>query len=424
MITATDHTNRSLAGDGDSRAFDVEAIRRDFPALAQSVNGKPLIYLDNAATSQKPHRVLEALRHYYTHDNANIHRGVHALSVRATQSYEAARAKVARFIDAGRPEEIVFLRGATEGVNLVAQAFCRPMLREGDEIVITALEHHSNIVPWQMLCNQTGAVLRVAPINDDAELMLDEFEALLTRKTRFVSLSHVSNAVGTINPVVQMVELAHQHDVPVLIDGAQAVPHMAVSVRDLDCDFYVFSGHKAFAPTGIGALYGRFDLLERMEPYQGGGEMIKSVTFEETKYNDVPFKFEAGTPNIAGTVGLGAAIDYLTAVGMDRIAAYEHELLEHGTRVLGAIPEVRLIGTAKQKAAVLSFVVEGIHPHDVGTILDQEGIAVRTGHHCAQPVMQRFRVPATARASLAFYNTKEEVDRLAAALRRVIEVFA
>jgi len=422
MITATNPSRESAAA-GGPQAFDVEAIRRDFPALTQSVNGKPLIYLDNAATSQKPRAVLDALQHYYTHDNANIHRGVHALSVRATQSYEAARAKVARFIGAARTEEIVFVRGATEGVNLVAQAFCRPMLRQGDEIVITALEHHSNIVPWQILCQQTGAVLRVAPINDDAELMLDEFESLLNKRTRFVAASHVSNAVGTVNPVVQMVELAHQHDIPVLLDGAQAVPHMAVSFRDLDCDFYVFSGHKAFAPTGIGALYGRFDLLERMAPYQSGGEMIKSVTFEETTYNDVPFKFEAGTPNIAGAIGMGAAIDYLSGIGMDRIAAYEHELLEHGTRVLSAIPEVRLIGTARHKAAVLSFVVEGIHPHDVGTILDQEGIAVRTGHHCAQPVMQRFHVPATVRASLAFYNTKEELDRLAAALRRVIEVF-
>lgn len=382
-----------------------------------------MIYLDNAASSQKPQVVIDTLTRYYREDHANIHRAVHALSVRATEAYEAARVQVQRFIGAERREEIIFVRGATEGINLIAQTYGRSLLHPGDEIVITTMEHHSNIVPWQMLCEQTGAVLRVAPINDDGELMLDEYEKLLGSRTKLVSITHVSNALGTINPLRRIISLAHDRGIPVVVDGAQAVPHMKVDVRELDCEFYTFSSHKMYGPTGVGVVYGKLNLLEAMPPYQGGGEMIKSVTFEKTTYNDVPHKFEAGTPNIAGVIGFAAAMKYLDGIGLDRIAAYEHELLSYATDTLSEDSGVQLIGTAKEKAAVLSFVVNGVHAHDVGTILDSEGIAVRTGHHCAQPVMDRFGVPATVRASFAFYNTPAEVDALAVALRKVFEVF-
>jgi cysteine desulfurase/selenocysteine lyase len=405
-------------------SLDVTAIRKDFPILAQQVHGKPLIYLDNAATSQKPKCVIEALTRFYQMDNANIHRGVHQLSERSTQSYEAARGKVQRFLNAAKAREIIFVRGATEGINLVAQTYGRKYVGFGDEIVISAMEHHSNIVPWQMLCEEKGAVLRVIPINDRGEVEFDQFEKLLNHRTRLVAVSHVSNALGTINPVREIVNTAHGWNVPVLIDGAQAVPHMKVDVRSLDCDFYVFSGHKVFGPTGIGVLYGKEQLLEEMPPWQGGGDMIRSVTFEKTTYNELPYKFEAGTPDIAGVIGLGAAIDYLDQIGMDAIAAHEHDLLEYGTRALESISGLRLIGMAREKAGVLSFVIDGVHPHDAGTILDREGVAVRTGHHCAQPVMDRFGVSATTRASLAFYNTREDIDALVAGIQKVKEVFA
>ena len=405
-------------------SLEVTAIRKDFPILAQQVHGKPLIYLDNAATSQKPKCVIDALTRFYLMDNANIHRGVHQLSERATQSYEAARGKVQRFLNAANRREIIFVRGATEGINLVAQTYGRTHVGAGDEIVISAMEHHSNIVPWQMLCEEKGAVLRVIPINNRGEVEFDQFEKLLNHRTRLVAVSHVSNALGTINPVREIVDTAHGWNVPVLIDGAQAVPHMKVDVRNLDCDFYVFSGHKVFGPTGIGVLYGREQLLEDMPPYQGGGDMIRSVTFEKTTYNDLPYKFEAGTPDIAGVIGLGAAIDYLDQIGMDAVAAYEHDLLEYGTRALENISGLRLIGTAREKAGVLSFVIDGVHPHDAGTILDREGVAVRAGHHCAQPVMDRFGVSATTRASLAFYNTREDIAALVAGIQKVKEVFA
>ena len=404
--------------------FDVARIREDFPILKQTVNGKPLVYLDNAATSQKPQAVLDALVRYYSTENANVHRGVHTLSQMATDDYEAARSKVQRFINAEDEREIIFVRGTTEAINLVAQTFGRQNIKEGDEIVISAMEHHSNIVPWQILCEEAGAKLRVIPMNDAGELLLDEYEKLLNQRTKLVSIAHVSNALGTINPAKQMVEIAHAQGVPVLLDGAQAVPHSAVDVRDLDCDFYAFSGHKVYGPTGIGILYGKAERLEAMPPYQGGGEMIKSVTFEKTIYNVIPHKFEAGTPNIAGSIGLGAAIDYVTDLGLDRISAYERSLLEYGTELLSSLSNVRVIGTAKEKSAILSFVMDGVHPHDIGTILDAEGVAIRTGHHCAQPVMERFGVSATARASLAFYNTKEEIDALIKGIDRVVEVFS
>ena len=400
-----------------------ELVRKDFPILRQTVHGMPLVYLDNAATSQKPQAVIDATSKFYTDDCSNIHRGVHLLSERATASYEEARRKVQLFLNAADLREIVFVRGATEGINLVAQSFVRPRLAAGEEVLITAMEHHSNIVPWQMVCEEKGARLRVAPINDRGELILEEFERLLGPRTRLVAVTHVSNALGTINPVRQIIEMAHAYKVPVLVDGAQSAPHAKVDVGALDCDFYVFSGHKAYGPTGIGVLYGKAALLEAMPPYQGGGDMISSVTFEKTVYNALPYKFEAGTPNIAGTVGLGAAIDYIQGVGLDAITAHEGELLCYATGVVSGIPGVRIIGTARHRAAVLSFVVKGVHAHDVGTILDQEGIAVRTGHHCAQPVMQRFGVPATTRASFAMYNTMEEVHALVRGLRRVQEVF-
>jgi cysteine desulfurase/selenocysteine lyase len=405
------------------RVYDVERIRADFPVLHQQINGHPLVYLDNAATAQKPQCVIDELVRYYTSDNANIHRGVHALSIRATEAYERSRRAAQRFIGAAEPEEIIFTRSTTEGVNLVAQSYGRTVLREGDEILISTFEHHSNIVPWQMLCEQTGARLKVAPINDAGELMIDAFERLLTERTRIVSLAHVSNALGTINPLATLIPLARAAGATVVVDGAQAAPHTKIDVCKLDCDFYLLSSHKMYGPTGVGVVYGRRSLLERMPPYQGGGEMIKSVAFEKTVYNDVPHKFEAGTPNIADVVAFRSAVVYLEGIGMDRISAHEHELLGYGTRLLSEIPAVRLVGTASNKAAVLSFVVDGVHAHDVGTVLDGEGIAVRTGHHCAQPVMDRFGVPATARASLGLYNTKEELDALAGAIRKVVEVF-
>ena len=404
--------------------FDVERVREDFPVLKQKVHGKPLVYLDNAATSQKPLAVIEAIRRFYEVDCANIHRGVHELSQRSTAAYEQTRAKVKQFLNPRTKNELIFVRGATEGINLVAQSWGRKCVKTGDEIVISAMEHHSNIVPWQMLCEEKGAKLRVIPINDRGELLMEEYEKLLGPRTRMVAVTHVSNALGTINPVREIVELAHKAGAVALIDGAQAVPHMKVDVQALDADFYAFSGHKLFGPTGTGVLYGKTKLLNAMPPYQGGGDMIRTVTFEKTTYNDLPYKFEAGTPNIAGGIGLGAAIDYVNGIGLDKIAAYEHGLLVYGTEALSDIPGLRLIGTAREKAAVLSFVMEGIHPHDIGTVLDRMGIAVRTGHHCAQPVMDRFGVPATTRASLAFYNTTAEIDALAAGLRKVKEMFA
>jgi cysteine desulfurase/selenocysteine lyase len=404
--------------------FDIERIREDFPILKRHVHGKPLVYLDNAATAQKPQAVIDALAHYYAAENANVHRGVHYLSECATRAYEEGRRKVQRFLGAADAREIVFVRGATEAINLVAQSYGRAFLTPGDEIVISAMEHHSNIVPWQMLCEQAGTKLRVVPINNDGELYLDHYERLLNERTKLVAVVHVSNALGTVNPVKQIIDLAHRWNVPVLVDGAQAVPHMAVDVQALDCDFYAFSSHKLFGPTGFGVLYGKAALLERMPPYQGGGDMISLVTFEKTHYNTLPYKFEAGTPHIAGSIGLAAAIDYLTGIGLEAIAAHEHALLAYGTRALARIDGVRLIGTARDKAGVLSFVVDGVHAHDVGTILDRHGVAIRAGHHCAMPVMQRFGIPATARASLAFYNTREEIDALVDAIHKVREVFA
>jgi cysteine desulfurase / selenocysteine lyase len=400
-----------------------ERVRQDFPILRQTVHGKPLVYLDNAATSQKPQSVIDAMTRFYTQDCANVHRGAYLLSERATDSYEAARGKAQRFLNAADVREIVFVRGATEGINLVAHSFVKPRLAPGDEVLITAMEHHSNIVPWQMVTAERGAHLRVAPINDHGELILEEFERLLGPRTRFVSVTHVSNALGSINPVHRIVEMAHARGVPVLIDGAQAAPHAKLDMQDLNCDFYAFSGHKVYGPTGIGVLYGKAAHLEAMPPYQGGGDMILSVTFEKTEYNVPPYKFEAGTPNIAGAIGLGAAIDYVESVGIAEITAHEGELLCHATGALGAIPGVRIVGTSRQKAGVISFVVEGVHAHDVATVLDREGIAVRAGHHCAQPVMQRFGLAATARASFAMYNTVEEVDALARAVAKVKEIF-
>jgi len=420
MITARDA--RAAAAPA-AALWDVERIRKDFPALHQRVHGKPLVYLDNAATSQKPQAVIDALVAYYSLENSNVHRGVHLLSEKATQAYEEARVRVQRFLNAAEAREIVFVRGATEGINLVAASYGRTWIGAGDEVIISTIEHHSNIVPWQLLCEERGALLRVIPVDDAGELLLDEYAQLLGARTKLVAVSHISNALGTVNPVKRMIEMAHRQGVPVLIDGAQAAPHLRVDVRELDCDFYVFSGHKALGPTGIGVLYGRAEWLERMPPYQGGGDMIASVTFEKTTYNALPYKFEAGTPHIAGVIGLGVALDYLSGLGLDRVAAYERELLTYGTATLQAAPGVRIIGTAADKASVLSFTVDGVHAHDVGTILDHAGIAVRAGHHCAMPVMRRFGVPATVRASLAFYNTREELDALGAGLREVREIF-
>jgi cysteine desulfurase/selenocysteine lyase len=406
-----------------SIGFDVEKVREDFPVLKQTIHGKPLVYLDSAATAQKPFAVIDAIRKFYEVDCANIHRGVHELSQRSTAAYEETRAKAKRFLNARSKNEIIFVRGATEGINLVTSSWGRHNVNEGDEIVISALEHHSNIVPWQMLCEEKGAKLRVIPMNDRGELILEEYEKLLNPRTRMVAFGHVSNALGTINPARQMIEMAHAAGALTLVDGAQAAPHMKIDVQALDSDFYTFSGHKVFGPTGIGVLHGKTKLLNAMPPYQGGGDMIRTVTFEKTTYNDLPYKFEAGTPNIASGIGLGAALDYVTRIGLDNISAYEHELLQYGTQALLQIPGLRIIGTAREKAAVLSFVMEGIHPHDIGTVLDRQGIAVRTGHHCAQPVMDWFHIPATTRASLAFYNTTAEIDALAAGLNKVKEVF-
>ena len=403
--------------------LDVERIRKDFPILHQEVHGRPLVYLDSAATSQKPQVVLDALAEYYARDNANVHRGVHRLSERATEAYEGARARIQRFLNAAHPREIIFVRGTTEGINLVAQTYGRRAVGPGDEVVITALEHHSNIVPWQMLCEEKGAGLRVVPIDDTGEVDVDAYERLLGERTRLVAVAHVSNALGTIVPVKRMIEAARRRGIPVLVDGAQAVPHLGVDVRALDCDFYTFSGHKTYGPTGIGVLYGKTELLEAMPPFQGGGDMIKSVSFEKTVYNDLPYKFEAGTPDIAGAIGLGVALEYLEGLGLDRVAAHEHALLVHGTERLSSLPGLRLVGTAREKASVLSFLVDGVHAHDVGSILDREGIAVRTGHHCAMPVMTRFGIAATARASLGLYNRVEDIDALVEGLAKVREIF-
>ena len=406
-----------------ARRFDVARIREDFPILKQKVHGKPLVYFDNGATSQKPQSVIDALNHYYNAENSNIHRGVHYLSERATAAYEEARSKIRGYINAGSNQEVIFVRGTTEAINLVAQSYGRSFLKAGDEIIISAMEHHSNIVPWQMLCEQVGAKLRVSPINHDGEIVMDEYRRLLSEKTKFVSVTHVSNALGTILPAKEIVALAHERGIPVLLDGAQAVPHLRVDVQDLGCDFYAFSGHKMFGPTGVGVLYGRGELLEKMPPYQGGGDMISVVTFEKTHYNVLPYKFEAGTPHISGGIGLGAAIDYLQALDWPGLAAHEHALLSHATESLLSIHGLKIIGTAKEKAGVLSFVFDHVHAHDIGTILDQDGVAVRSGHHCAMPVMQRFGVPATTRASFAFYNTTEEIDVLVKAIHRVLKVF-
>lgn len=405
-------------------ALDIERLRADFPILAQQIHGQPLVYLDNAATAQKPLAVIQTLDRYYREYNANIHRGVHTLSERATAAHDDARGKVRNFINAASAREIIFTRGTTESINLVAQSYGRANFKAGDEILITEMEHHSNIVPWQILCEQTGAELRVVPIDDNGEVMLEDFERLLGPKTRLVSIVHVSNALGTINPVRDMTARAHAHGAVVLVDGAQAVPHGHVDVREIDCDFYAFSGHKLFGPTGIGVLYGREKLLDAMPPYQGGGDMIKMVTFDKTVYNDLPHKFEAGTPHIAGAIGLGAAIDYVSGLGLAAIQAHEHDLLEYAAAAVAAVDGVRLIGTAAARVGVLSFIMDGIHPHDLGTILDHDGIAIRAGHHCAMPVMDRFGVPATARASFAFYNTKQEVDLLVRGLEKAKKVFS
>ena len=412
-------TPRSMLETG----FDVEKVREDFPVLKQTIHAKPLVYLDSAATAQKPFVVIDAIRKFHEVDCANIHRGVHELSQRSTAAYEETRGKAKRFLNARSRSEVIFVRGTTEGINLVASTWGRQNVSKGDEIIISALEHHSNIVPWQMLCEEKDATLRVIPMNDRGELILEEYEKLLGPRTRLVAVGHVSNALGTINPVRTIIDMAHRVGALALIDGAQAAPHMKIDVGLLDADFYTFSGHKVFGPTGIGVLYGQAKLLNAMPPYQGGGDMIRTVTFEKTTYNEVPYKFEAGTPNIAGGIGMGAALDYVTNLGLDRIAAYEHELLVYGTQLLSRIPGLRMIGTAREKAAVLSFVIDGIHPHDIGTVLDRMGIAVRTGHLCAHPVMDWFRIPATTRASLAFYNTTSELDALVDGLRKVKEVF-
>jgi len=403
--------------------LDIATIRADFPILTQQVHGVPLVYLDNAATTQKPQAVIAALDRYYREYNSNIHRGVHTLSEVATQAYEDARSKVRNFINAASTKEIIFTSGTTESINLVAQSWGRTNLNAGDEIIISAMEHHSNIVPWQILCEQTGAVLKVIPINDAGEVIFEQFETLLGPRTKLVAIVHISNALGTINPIRQMIEMAHQQNVPVLVDGAQAVAHCAVDVQALDCDFYCFSGHKLFGPTGTGVLYGKQKLLETMPPWKGGGDMIRTVTFEKTTYNDLPYKFEAGTPHIAGVIGLGAAVDYVNSIGLASIAQHESELLDYATTAASSIRGLRLIGTAREKAGILSFVLDKIHPHDLGTILDQAGIAIRTGHHCAMPVMDRFAIPATARASFALYNTITEIDQLVEGIESAKRIF-
>jgi len=404
--------------------LDVARIRTDFPILARQINGKPLVYLDNAASSQMPQPVIDRLVRYQTQEHANIHRAVHTLSEHATAEFEEARRKAQRFLNAKDEHEIIFTSGTTESINLAMHSYGRAFIKAGDEIIVTELEHHSNIVPWQMLCQEKGAKLRVAPINDTGEILLDEYQKQFNERTKFVALSHVSNALGTVNPVSEMIPIAHQRGIPVLLDGAQAAPHLRLDVQALDCDFYAFSGHKICGPTGIGVLYGKRALLEKMQPFKGGGDMILSVTFEKTIYNTIPYKFEAGTPPIAAAIGMGSAMDYLKGIGLERIGAHETDLLSYATQQVGAMKGVKIIGTAKHKAAVLSFLVEGVHPHDVGTILNEDGIAIRTGHHCAQPVMRHFGVPATARASFAFYNTIEDVDALIAGIKKVQRMFA
>lgn len=403
--------------------LDVARVREAFPILQESVHGKPLVYLDNANTTQKPRAVLDALQHYYEHDNANIHRATHLLSERATRAYEGAREQIRRFINARETAEVIYTRGCTDSINLVAHSFARPRLKPGDEILITWMEHHSNIVPWQIACELTGATLKVVPMTDDGELQLEEFDRLLSDRTRLVAVVHMSNALGTINPVEEIIARAHARHIPVLVDGAQAAPHLPVDVQALDCDFYAFSAHKMYGPTGTGALYGKRELLDTMPPYQGGGDMIATVTFEKTTYSPLPQKFEAGTPNIAGVIGFGAAVQYLRGFDMNAVAAHEHALLQRATEAIEAIPGTRIIGRARHKAGVLSFILDGIHPHDIGTILDREGVAIRTGQHCAQPIMDRYGVPATARASFAIYNTLEEIDRFADAVRKVQTLF-
>ncbi len=403
--------------------LDVARVRADFPALAQEVHGKPLVYLDNAATSQKPRAVIDAISNYYAHSNANVHRGVHTLSVRATEFYEGAREKVRELINAASLAEIIFVRGTTEAINLVASSFGAARIQRGDEVIISAMEHHSNIVPWQLLCERTGAKLRVIPIDLAGELVMDEYRALLNERTRIVAVTHVSNSLGTVNPLQEIIAIAHEREIPVLVDGAQALPHFRVDVRALDADFYAFSGHKMFGPTGAGILYGKRALLEPLPPYQGGGDMIASVTFEKTTFNILPHRFEAGTPDIAAFVGLGAAIDYLNKLGWDAIGAWERDLVTYAAEKIGAVEGVRLIGTPAHRAGVVSFTIDGVHPHDAGMILDHEGVAIRAGHHCTQPVMDFYGVPATNRASFAFYNTRNDVDRLIAGLARVKEVF-
>jgi cysteine desulfurase/selenocysteine lyase len=404
--------------------LDVARIRADFPILHQEVRGRPLVYLDSAATTQKPQAVIDALVRYYTHDNANVHRGVHALSERATLAYEGARERVRRFINAREAKEIIFVRGCTEAINLVAQSYGRSKVGPGDEVLITAMEHHSDIVPWQMLCQQVGATLKVLPVDEHGELRLEQLESLLTARTRLLAVTHVSNALGTVNPVRDIIKRAHARGVPVLVDGAQATQHFRVDVQDLDCDFYAFSGHKMFGPTGIGVLYGKAAVLESMPPWQGGGDMILSVTMDKTVYNRLPYRLEAGTPDISGAVGLAAAMDYIESVGVEAIAAHDRELLEYGTRALESVPGVKLMGRARERSGVLSFVMEDVHAHDVGTILDREGVAIRAGHHCAQPLLSCFGVAATVRASLAMYNTREDIDALVRGLHKVREVFA
>jgi len=403
--------------------FDVNKIRQDFPILKKKVHDKNLIYLDNAATTQKPNYVIDKVNEYYTTMNSNIHRGVHALSQSATEAYEGARIKIKQFINALGKNQIIFTRGTTESINLVASSYGRTNIKEGDEIIISEMEHHSNIVPWQLLCKEKNAKLRIIPVNDDGELIFEEFEKLVNNKTKFISIVYVSNSLGTINPVKEIINYAHQFNIPVMVDAAQAVNHINVDVQELDCDFLAFSGHKIYGPTGIGVLFGKVELLDAMPPYQGGGDMISKVTFEETTYNELPHKFEAGTPDIAGAIGLGAAIEYVSKIGIDNIKKHENFLLDYATKQVSEIPGLRIIGTAKEKAAVLSFVLENIHPHDIGTFLDFEGVAIRTGHHCTQPLMQRYKIPATSRASFAMYNTKEEVDVLVNGLKKISEVF-
>jgi len=405
------------------KPFDVRRIRDDFPILHRKVYGKPLVYLDNAATALKPERVIEAMVRYYSAETSNVHRGIYFLSETATNAYEGARTVVQRFLNASDPGEIIFVRNTTEAINLVAASYGRTFLREGDEIILSVIEHHSNIVPWQILCNQIGAVLRIIPVNENGEMMMEEYERLLSGKTKLVSVAHVSNAIGSIHPVKRIIASAHQMGAVVLIDGAQAVPHLTVNVQDLDCDFYAFSGHKVYGPTGIGVLYGKPGILEKMPPYQGGGEMIRTVTFDKTTYNTLPFKFEAGTPAIAEAIGLGAAIEYVSEIGLEPIEAHEHGLLAYATEKIMTVPGARIIGKARERSAILSFLIEGVHPHDVATIVDKEGVAIRAGHHCAMPAMQRFGVPATARASFALYNTKEEIDSLIDALLKIREFF-